>query len=219
MSENWHAQLWAGHAGGLRACRFPLGRFANLYGSAHPFGEGWVASERYQRETPMTSNIPNFALCETTGKYQARRPLTEDQIIKAAKRILNRRVSRGTVVTSADSAKDYLVTYFVDYLQEVFACMFLDSQHQLIKTEVLFKGTVNASPVYPREVIRRCLELNAAAVIFAHNHPSGCAKPSPQDGRITLRLKDALDLVDVTTLDHIIVGGSKTYSFRDHGRI
>ncbi|WP_022959720.1 RadC family protein [Spongiibacter tropicus] len=167
----------------------------------------------------MPISIPNFALCEATGKYQARRALTEDQIIKAAKRLLDGRVCRGATITSSAMVKDYLTAQFAKYPSEAFICLFLDSQHRLLKSEVMFTGTIDSAAVYPREVVRRCLELNAAAVIFAHNHPSGTTKPSFADKRITQRLKEALALIDARALDHIIVGAGKTLSFADAGLI
>lgn len=165
------------------------------------------------------SKIPFFTLCETTGKYQARRQLTEDQIIKAAKKLLDGHVCRGAAITNPAIVKDYLTTHFAKYPNEAFLCLFLDSQHRLLKSEVLFTGTIDSAEVHPREVVRRCLELNAAAVIFAHNHPSGSIKPSHADKSITSRLKDALSLVGARTLDHIVVGGGKTHSFAEAGLI
>ncbi len=141
----------------------------------------------------MTS-IPFFALCERTGKYQARRKLTEAQIIKAAKRLLEGRVCRGAPLTDPDTVKSYLATYYAEHQSETFLCLFADNQHRLLKAEAMFTGTINEALVYPREVVRRCLELNAAAVIFAHNHPSGTTKPSTADRMITERLKEALRL-------------------------
>ena len=164
----------------------------------------------------MTS-IPNFALCEATGKYQARRKLTEDQIIKAAKKLLEGRVCRGAKFTSPTAVKNYLATYYAKHKSEAFLCLFLDNQHRILKVEEMFRGTIDAASIYPREVVRRCLEVNAAAVIFAHNHPSGNAEPSMADRMITTRLKESLDTVDVRALDHFIVGGADTYSFAERG--
>ncbi|MEQ8802813.1 MAG: JAB domain-containing protein, partial [Haliea sp.] len=102
---------------------------------------------------------------------------------------------------------------------EYFVCMFLDSQHRMIAFERMFRGTVDGAAVYPRVVLRRSLELNAAAVIFTHNHPSGVAEPSEADLRITNRLKEALAHVDVRVLDHVIVSTEGVYSMAEHGRI
>lgn len=103
--------------------------------------------------------------------------------------------------------------------REQFAVMFLDNQHCLIEIETLFEGTIDGASVHPREVVKRALYHNAAAVIFTHNHPSGVAEPSEPDKRITERLKSALSMVDIRTLDHLIIGASETVSFAERGLI
>ena len=100
---------------------------------------------------------------------------------------------------------------------EVFACLFLDNQHTVISYEELFRGTIDGASVYPREIVKRSLALNAAAVIFAHNHPSGVAEPSQADQRLTQRLKSALGTVDIRVLDHFVVGESEALSFAERG--
>ena len=102
---------------------------------------------------------------------------------------------------------------------EVFLALFLDAQHRLLSTEELFRGTLAQTSVYPREVVKRALEVNAAAVVFAHNHPSGIAEPSRADEMLTGALRNALDLVDIRTLDHFIVAGPLVYSFAEHGKL
>lgn len=162
--------------------------------------------------------VPYFRLCERTGKYEARRQLSDNEIIKAAKKLLDSRVCRGaSLLTQPKIVADYLITYFSDHKSESFVCIFLDNKHRIISVENLFNGTINQSRVYPREVVRRCVYLNAAAVIFAHNHPSGDIKPSRSDRNITEQLKTALKLIDVRTLDHFVVGGGQTYSFCEFG--
>ncbi|MCY1366184.1 hypothetical protein D9M69_530660 [compost metagenome] len=99
----------------------------------------------------------------------------------------------------------------------MFAALFLDSQHRLLEYVELFRGTIDAAAVYPREVVKEALRLNTAAVIFSHNHPSGNPEPSQADKVLTQRLKEALALVDVRTLDHVIVAGDATASFAEHG--
>jgi DNA repair protein RadC len=106
-----------------------------------------------------------------------------------------------------------------DYPYEVFACLFLDTRHRVISYEELFQGTIDGASVHPREVLRRALQHNAAAVILAHNHPSGVAEPSDADRRITTRLKDALALVDIRVLDHIVIGDQLATSFAERGWI
>lgn len=103
------------------------------------------------------------------------------------------------------------------YPHEVFACLYLDNQHRVVRFEELFSGTIDGAAVYPREVVKRCLHNNAAAVIFAHNHPSGVAEPSHADVAITLRLKSALSTIDVRVLDHIIIGSKDVVSLAERG--
>jgi len=161
--------------------------------------------------------IPNFIACEETGKYLARKMLTENQIINAAKKILGERVKKEWQLKSTSIVKDYLIAHYSPAKNEKFICLFLDSQFQLMSIEELFQGTIDKSIIYPREVARRAIELNAAAIIFAHNHPSGNCKPSEQDEIITHELKQALSMFEIKTLDHIIVAGNKAYSFAEKG--
>lgn len=120
-------------------------------------------------------------------------------------------------ITSAKSAVDFCKLQIAAKEHEVFAVLFLNSQHKLISFESMFRGTINAASVYPREVAKRALELNAAAVIYTHNHPSGNAQPSNADISITNHLKSALELLDVNTLDHIIVTKVSHTSFAERG--
>ena len=109
--------------------------------------------------------------------------------------------------------------FLSDYEHEVFACIFLNNQNEVLAIEEMFRGTIDGASVYPREVVKRCLEVNAAAVIFAHNHPSGDTTPSRADINITKVLIDALGLVDIRVLDHIIVGDGNSYSLAENGHI
>ena len=111
------------------------------------------------------------------------------------------------------------MTEYANYEHEVFVCMFLDNQHHILACEELFQGTIDSASVYPREVVKRALQLNAAAVIFVHNHPSGIPTPSQADKLITDKLEKALGLLDIRVLDHFIIGGAEQYSFADHGLI
>jgi DNA repair protein RadC len=115
------------------------------------------------------------------------------------------------------AVRDYLRTRLACLPHEVFACPFLDSQNRLIACEELFRGTLAQTSVYPREVVKAALARNAGAVIFAHNHPSGVAEPSRADELLTATLKQALALVDVRTLDHLVVAGSQAVSFAERG--
>lgn len=127
--------------------------------------------------------------------------------------------SGGVTFDSANVAADYFKLKLANEERENFVVAFLDNQHKLIACETLFKGTIDASAVYPREVVKRALELNANALILSHNHPSGEVNPSSADRRITERLVDALKLVDIKVLDHIIVGHGTTSSFAAMGLI
>ena len=123
-------------------------------------------------------------------------------------------------ITDVDACKTYCALQLADGSRERFLCLFLDSQHGLITGEILFEGTINSASVYPREIIRRVLELNAAALVIAHNHPSGYPEPSLADIRLTQEIKQALSAIDVPLLDHIIVGngkGSPTMSLAQRG--
>lgn len=142
---------------------------------------------------------------------------TEQRTLDRAYRILEKRANYNELLNHPDQVKALSVMRLAHLEREVFLCLFLNTQHQLLTTEELFQGTIDASSVYPREVVKRALALNAAAVIFAHNHPSGIPEPSQADQRITLRLRDALALVDIRVLDHIVVGGTSTVSFAERG--
>lgn len=137
--------------------------------------------------------------------------------LEIGRRYLNETLKRGVELSSPDSTRRFLQSHLRAYGREVFACLFLDNQHRLIEFRELFSGTIDGASVYPREVVKEVLSLNAAAVIFAHNHPSGIAEPSQADQLITERLKKALDLVDVRVLDHMIVGDTEVLSFAERG--
>ncbi len=127
-------------------------------------------------------------------------------VLEMAKRHLQERLRRGDAFTDPAGARQFLQQQLRHRDVEIFACLFLDTRHRLIEFSELFSGTIDGASVHPREVVKKALALNAAAVILAHNHPSGIAEPSVADQRITQRLKDALALVDVRVLDHIVVG-------------
>ena len=126
---------------------------------------------------------------------------------------------KSEALASPQAARDYLAMQLRDHPQEVFGCLFLDNRHRVLAFEELFRGTVNAASVYPREVVRAALRHNAAALILAHNHPSGVAEPSDADLSLTRRLKTALELVDVRVLDHIVVGDGQTTSLAERGQL
>ncbi len=139
-------------------------------------------------------------------------------VLEIARRHLREKLQRGDAMTSPELTRRYLQQQLRDYPYEVFACMFLDNRHRLIAYEELFRGTIDGASVHPREVVRKSLQHNAAAIIIAHNHPSGIAEPSQSDRAITIRLKSALDLVDIRLLDHFIVG-DEVISMSEQGMI
>jgi len=123
----------------------------------------------------------------------------------------------GPALHSPAATRDFLVSWLRDVPHELFCCLHLDNRHRLIAFEELFRGTIDGASVHPREVVKQALARNAAAIIVAHNHPSGVAEPSQADQLITQRLKEALGLIEVRVLDHFIVGDGHCYSFSEHG--
>jgi len=143
---------------------------------------------------------------------------TEDAAIKHALSILEGRLRKpGVQFTSSSSARDYLTLKLAELEHELFVCLWLDAQNRLIEYSELFRGTLTQTSIYPREVVKEAMRLNAAAVIFSHNHPSGLAEPSPADEALTKTLKQVLELIEVKVLDHIVIGGTSTVSFAERG--
>ena len=140
-------------------------------------------------------------------------------IMEMARRHLQEQLCREDTLENADTTRRFLTSRLRHLPHEVFACLFLDNRHRLIAFEELFRGTIDGASVHPREVVRRVLHFNAAAVILSHNHPSGVAEPSRADVRLTRRLVDALALVDVRVLDHVIIGEGRGVSFAERGLI
>jgi DNA repair protein RadC len=138
-------------------------------------------------------------------------------LMETARRALTQQMADQPVFDSPGRVKDYLALHLGGRTQEVFAVLFLDGQHKLIRLEEMFQGTLTQTSVYPREVVKRALTLNAGAVVLAHNHPSGLAEPSRADEYLTQTLKSALQLVDVRVLDHIVVGQGQTVSLAVRG--
>lgn len=157
-----------------------------------------------------------FQVCETSGCFEVVRPVSSEEILAMAMRLIRRRFRRGQTITSPQVACDFLVLELALLEQEVFYGVFLDNQNRLLAAECCFRGTLASSSVYPREIVKRALQLNAAAVIFAHNHPSGVSEPSVADKAITGRLVEALNLIEVRVLDHFIIGGTCCFSFAEH---
>ncbi|MDW2312479.1 RadC family protein [Vibrio sp. 1075] len=143
----------------------------------------------------------------------------EQHIIDQAAAIFAKKIKTCDAFTSPDLVKGFCQTRLAASEREIFLLLILDNQHRLIEAVELFQGTIDSASVYPREVVKSVLKHNGAACIVSHNHPSGVATPSSSDRRITQRIKDALALVDVRVLDHIVVSVEETYSFAEHGII
>ena len=137
--------------------------------------------------------------------------------LEMSKRFLAEELSNGQTLTSSQASKNFLISQLRNEAQEVFAVLFLNNQHQVITFERLFYGTINASAVYPRVVVEKALKHHSSAVILAHNHPSGIAEASHADKNITQQLQQALGLIDIRVLDHMIVAGHQCYSFAEQG--
>ena len=164
----------------------------------------------------LTANQQQF--CKSKGLGQAKFAQLQ-AVLEMAKRYLQENLQRGDALTNPDDTRCFLQARLRDYPHEVFATLFLDNQHRVIEFEELFSGTIDGASVHPREVVRRALHHNAAALILAHNHPSGVAEPSLADQQITRRLKDALSLVDVRLLDHFIIGDGQPTSLAERGML
>ena len=136
-----------------------------------------------------------------------------------ARRYLEDRIIDADFVRSSDEVIDYLRHNLRDKNRETFIAIYLNGRNQVIKMEALFEGTLTTSAVYPREVVKRALDHDAAALVFAHNHPSGNPNPSEDDLSITKKLKDAAEAIDISIHDHLIIAGNDVYSFADHGLI
>jgi len=140
-------------------------------------------------------------------------------VLEMTRRHLQAQLQRADALENPAASRDFLTSRLRHLPHEVFACLFLDNRHRMIEFEELFRGTIDGASVHPREVVRRALHHNAAALILAHNHPSGVTEPSRADRQLTRRLTDALALVDIRVLDHIVVGEGEGVSFAERGLI
>jgi len=154
--------------------------------------------------------------CATRGLGRAKYAQLQ-AALELTRRHLRERLGHNQAITNPADTERYLSARLRDYPYEVFACLFLDTRHRVINYEELFRGTIDGASVHPREVVRCALQHNAAAVIFAHNHPSGVAEPSQADQRLTRRLSEALALIDVRVLDHFVIGDQAAVSFAQRG--
>jgi DNA repair protein RadC len=192
--------------------------------------EAWQQSERTAASSGVgeqfvldfsggssASGVSAFQAADRPGEYRVIRPVTVEELFVFTRERLEEKFRRSDLLSSPQDTHRYLMTQLATREQEIFASIFLDNRHRVLAFEELFQGTIDGCSVHPREVVRRSLHHNAAAIIFAHNHPSGMAEPSQADQNITQRLQEALKLIDVRVLDHIVVGGSETVSFAERG--
>ena len=166
---------------------------------------------KQDRQEPSRLYVRNV-----NGRYTV---ATADRVVEAARTVAEQRVQRGQSFSDPAKASQYFQDMLGSLEREVFAAAYLDTRHRLIEYVELFQGTIDGAEVHPREVVKRALRCNAAAVILAHNHPSGTVEPSAADRAVTARLKQALALVDVRLLDHIVVGGGDGLSMAGRGLI
>ena len=162
----------------------------------------------------LTANA--HEICSATGLGPAKYALLQ-AALEIGRRFLGEKLKRDGSLTSPKQVSEYLIYQLRDRGREVFAIIYLDNRHQVIRYEELFHGTLNGASVHPREVVKNVLAHNAAAVIIAHNHPSGIAEPSQSDTAITRKLQEALQLIDVRLLDHLIIGDGEFVSLSDRG--
>lgn len=162
----------------------------------------------------MSHTHSGFFTIDANGQHKA---ASHDSIIAAARELLDKRFIRDGCIDIPAAAKDYLSLKLGLLEHEVFAVVFLDAQHRIIECREMFQGTLTQTSVYPREVVKAALRLNAGAVILAHNHPSGVAEPSRADEYLTQTLKTALAMVEVRVIDHMVVAGGTVVSFAERG--
>ena len=154
---------------------------------------------------------------ETPTTYRLEGSINDNDLIAFATRLLTRRLRHEGLVENPSDARRLVRLKLARHQHEVFSALLFDARHRLLAYEPLFRGTLDGAAVYPREVVKVALAANAAAVIFAHNHPSGVAEPSQADRQITRRLQKALALIDIRVLDHFVVGDESTVSFAERG--
>jgi len=162
----------------------------------------------------MTASRRQF--CQVKGLGTAKYAQVQ-AAMEMARRVMDEPLRQGDPLRSPADTRRFLTSRLATYPHEVFAGLFLDNRHRVIQYRELFRGTIDGAAVYPREVVRQALEDNAAAVIFAHNHPSGVAEPSQADISLTRRLKEALGLVDIRVLDHMVIGHGEVISLAERG--
>ncbi len=152
-----------------------------------------------------------------TGSNNLPKHISEEDVLYWAEEIVTKRFNRSNYLTSPDTTREFLQIILAKENREHFIVIFLDNQNGVLGYESLFQGTIDGAAVYPREIVKAVLHNNAASVILAHNHPSGTATPSEADKRITTRVTQALETIDVRVLDHLVVGGMDIVSFAERG--
>jgi DNA repair protein RadC len=177
-----------------------------------------VAREQLERfgslNSLLSANEADFCAGEGLGpaKY-----VQLQAVLELSKRYLAESVEIKDVMNNPNQVKDYLRAHLKNYQHEVFCCLYMNTQNEIIKFEPLFRGTLDCAAVYPREVAKQALANAAKSIILVHNHPSGCAEPSQADKSITHQIKQALGYLDINVLDHFVVGHNDVYSFAEHG--
>ncbi|MCZ6687328.1 MAG: DNA repair protein RadC [Gammaproteobacteria bacterium] len=163
-------------------------------------------------------NAERQTLAAESGVGEARLAILR-VLPELARRYFEETLPRGEAIRSPADTETFLLARLRDRPHEVFCCLYLDNRHRVLYFEELFRGTIDGTSVYPREVVKQALAVNAAAIILAHNHPSGVAEPSQADERITRRVKSALELVDIRLLDHLIIGDGTSTSLASRGML
>ena len=192
---------------------------ATLFQRGSPAGAGTDLAARLLRQFGGLRALLNAApadLLAVEGVGRARLALLH-ALRELACRYFEETLPTGAPIRSPADSESFLLARLRDRPHEVFGCIYLDNRHRVIRFDELFRGTIDGTSVYPREVVKEALAANAAAVILAHNHPSGVAEPSQADERITRRIKSALELVDIRLLDHLVIGDGKTTSLASRG--
>ena len=156
---------------------------------------------------------------KSSGKKTLPKNISEEDVLYWAEKIVTKRFERSNYLTSPDATREFLTIILAKENREFFIVIFLDNQNGVLAYEILFQGTIDCAAVYPREIVKAVLVNNAAAVILAHNHPSGIPEPSIADQKITNRIIQALQTIDVRVLDHLVVGGTEIVSFAETGLV
>ena len=176
-----------------------------------------TASPSRRRRKPATVPLRLLVPLGVADGRESYREASDEEILASARSLLARRVRRGVCFQSPRIVKEYLLHHYSNLDYEVFVMIALDNRHRLIEIVPLFRGTIDSAQVYPREVVKEALRLQAAAVCFCHAHCSGNPEPSHSDELITHRLKSALELIDCRVIDHLVIGGDTVVSFAERG--